>query len=385
MGAKGFETPSHRAFFPDFRGNEPAFATVRAIPHTLVRMRLLPFLLPLALVGLLTAAQAQSLDAASRAALEQAAVKALQQRYILPERLAQLPERLEVHRATLDAAPDAPAYAQVLGQVLEALTQDRHVRVSYSPTPLPADLSHTEGSVDDERRHNRFVNQGVMKVERLPGNLGCLDLRAFTERRQSKPKLDAAMALLADTEALIVDLRHNGGGHPQTVAYFSSFFLKPRVHLNDMVWRTAWGESRESFHTERVGLQYDKPVWLLISPRSFSAAEGFAHNLQQLQRVQIAGQPSGGGAHPGGMHKIGAHFSLFAASGRSVNPTTGGNWEGVGVQPDVALPVNDDALRVAQLRLLEQIKTQGLPNPDSRYQRGLEARIQELQAAAPKS
>lgn len=211
-----------------------------------------------------------------------------------------------------------------------------------------------------------------------------LDLRAFTEKRQSKPKLDAAMALLADTEALIIDLRHNGGGYPQTVAYLSSFFLKPRVHLNDVVWRTAWGESRESFHTERVGLQYDKPVWLLISPRSFSAAEGFAYNLQQLQRVQIAGQPSGGGAHPGGMHKIGAHFSLFVPNGRSVNPTTGGNWEGVGVQPDVLLPAHDDALRVAQLRLLEHIKTQGSPNLDPRYQRGLEARIQELQAAAPK-
>jgi DNA replication protein DnaC len=128
----------------------------------------------------------------------------------------------------------------------------------------------------------------------------------------------------------------------------------------------------------------DKPVWLLISPRSFSAAEGFAYNLQQLQRVQIAGQPSGGGAHPGGMHKIGAHFSLFVPNGRSVSPTTGGNWEGVGVQPDVLLPAHDDALRVAQLRLLEHIKTQGAPHPDPRYQRGLEARIQELQAAAPK-
>ena len=84
------------------------------------------------------------------------------------------------------------------------------------------------------------------------------------------------------------------------------------------------------------------------------------------------------------MHKIGAHFSLFVPSGRSVNPTTGGNWEGVGVQPDVALPADDDALRVALLRLLEQIKPPRPPNPDLRYQRGLEARIQELQAAAPK-
>lgn len=378
-----------RAFVPDLRSSELLLTTLLAIFHTGFRMRITsPFrrlvLLSLVLAGS-TQTQAQALDAATRLDIEQRAVQVLKQRYILPERLTQLPDRLAAQRPRLDEAPDAPAYAQVLGQVLEEVTQDRHVRVTYSPTPLPADLSHTEGSVDEELRRNRFTNQGVIKVERLPGNLGYLDLRAFTDKRQSKPKMDAAMALLADTEALIIDLRNNGGGYPQTVAYLSSFFLKPRVHLNDMVWRTPRGESRESFHTERVDLHYDRPVWLLISPRSFSAAEGFSYNLQQLKRVQIAGQPSGGGAHPGAMHRIGANFSLFVPNGRSVNPVSGGNWERVGVQPDVLLAANDDALRVAQLRLLEQIRTEGPPNPDPRYQRGLDARIQELQAAAPKS
>lgn len=338
----------------------------------------------LALIGLFStgAAQAQALDPATRAATEKAALQALEQHYVLPQRLVDLPKRLDAQRARLDAAADAPAYAQALGKLLAELTNDRHVNVAYSAEPLPAVVAATASSPEEERRRHRFINQGVMKVERLPGNLGYLDLRAFSEKSEAAPKLAAAMTLLADTEALIIDLRHNGGGRPETVAYLSSFFFKERTHLNDMVWRTPRGEERDSFHTEPVSLHYDKPVWLLISPRSFSAAEGFSYNLQQLKRVQIAGQPSGGGAHPGGMHRIGAHFSLFVPSGRSVNPKTGTNWEGVGVQPDVLLPASDDALRVVQLRLLETQKTQ---IQDPRMLRGLEARIQELQAAAPKS
>jgi len=345
----------------------------------------LPSLLrALALTGLFSTgiAQGQALDAATRAATEKAALAALEQHYVLPERLVDLPNRLNAQRARLDAAADAPAYALALGKLLAELTNDRHVNVAYSAEPLPAVVAATAPSPDEERRRHRFINQGVMKVERLPGNLGYLDLRAFSEKGAAAPKLAAAMTLLADTEALIIDLRNNGGGRPETVAYLSSFFFKERTHLNDMVWRTPRGEERDAFHTEKVALHYDKPVWLLISPRSFSAAEGFSYNLQQLKRVQIAGQPSGGGAHPGGMHRIGAHFSLFVPSGRSVNPKTGSNWEGVGVQPDLLLPASDDALRVVQLRLLEAQKPQ---IQDPRLLRGLEARIQELQAATPRS
>lgn len=345
-------------------------------------LRSLPSLISLLCLLVSGAAQAQTLDAATRAATEQAALATLAQHYVLPERLVDLPRRLDAQRARLDAASDGPAYAQTLGQLLAELTQDRHVRMAYSPAPLPAQLAATAPSAAEERHRNRFINQGVMKVERLPGNLGYLDLRAFTDKGDAAPKLAAAMTLLADTEALIIDLRHNGGGRPETVAYLSSFFFKERTHLNDMVWRTPRGEERDAFHTEPVALHYDRPVWLLISARSFSAAEGFAYNLQQLKRVQIAGQPSGGGAHPGGMHRIGTHFSLFVPSGRSVNPKTETNWEGVGVQPDLLLPPTDDALRVVQLRLLEAQKTQ---TRDPRLLRGLEARIQELQAAAPTS
>jgi hypothetical protein len=88
-----------------------------------------------------------------------------------------------------------------------------------------------------------------------------------------------------------------------------------------------------------------------------------------------------GAAHAGGMQRIGAHFSVFVPNGRSRNPKSGGNWEGVGVLPDLAVAAADDALRVVQLRLLEGMKERSV---DARLLRGLEARIQTLRdAAAP--
>ena len=342
-----------------------------------------PFLLSLLTTALVVALplQAQDLDATTRAALEAAAVEALQSHYIFPDRVKDLRARLAAERARLDAAADAPAYAQALGGLLGEVTRDRHVRVVHSPQALPAEVAVSAPSPDAQRQLYRMLNQGVSKVERLPGNLGYLDLRAFTSRDTAKPKLDAALTLLADTEALIIDLRHNGGGQPETVAYLASFFVKPGTHLTDMVWRTPQGEEVQSFYAEAVGLQYDKPVWLLMSPRSFSGAEGFAYELQQLKRAQVAGQASGGGAHPGGMHRIGTHFSLFVPNGRARNPHSGTNWEGVGVQPDLPVPAADDALRVVQLRLLDELAPKAR---DPRQLRGLEARMKELRETAPK-
>jgi hypothetical protein len=335
--------------------------------------------LMLALLPPLT--QALTPDTAQRRDLEQAALQALERHYVLPERLQGLAQHLAAQRAPLDAAADGPAYAAQLGQLLSQATRDKHVRVLYSAEPLPTELAPTRGSPEQERQMNRFINQGVFKVERLPGNLGYLDLRAFTEREQSRAKLDAAMALLADTEALIIDLRANGGGRPDAVAYLSSYFFKERTHLNDMVWRTEKGEEVDAFHTETVAFHYARPVWVLMSPRSVSAAEGFAYNLQQQGRAQVAGQTSMGAAHAGGMQRIGAHFSVFVPNGRSRNPKSGGNWEGVGVLPDLAVAAADDALRVVQLRLLEGMKERSV---DARLLRGLEARIQTLRdAAAP--
>ena len=89
-----------------------------------------------------------------------------------------------------------------------------------------------------------------------------------------------------------------------------------------------------------------KPVYVLTSKRTFSAAENFAYDLQALKRVVVVGEPSGGGAHPNEVKKLTPHFAMSIAIGRSINPITNADWEGSGVIPDVPVPA-DRALEKA--------------------------------------
>jgi C-terminal processing protease CtpA/Prc len=89
-----------------------------------------------------------------------------------------------------------------------------------------------------------------------------------------------------------------------------------------------------------------RPVYVLTSKNTFSAAEGFAYDLKALNRVKVVGQRSGGGAHPFQYRRVHPHFVLSLAEGRSINPITGGNWQGTGVAPDVEVPA-EQALEVA--------------------------------------
>src|SRR5262249_7175677 len=149
----------------------------------------------------------------------------------------------------------------------------------------------------------------------------------------------AAMNFLANTDALIVDVRRNGGGSPHGVALLCSYFFdETPVHLNSLYWRK--GDRTEEFWTRKdvAGKRYTgTPIYVLTSGRTFSAAGEFTDNLQTRKRAAVVGETTGGGAHPGGMRWINEHFIMFVPSGRAINPVTKTNWEGTGVEPDVAV------------------------------------------------
>jgi C-terminal processing protease CtpA/Prc len=245
-----------------------------------------------------------------------------------------------------------------LTEQLQAISHDRHLRVWWSDMPFPAhqpeelDAAAQRAYQEQMRRHN----YGFQRIERLAGNIGYLELRAFCDAALGGATACAAMTVLAETESLIIDLRRNGGGDPNMVALLITYLMPgERVHLNTMHWRVP--ERAEQYWTLPYvpGPRYGtKPVYVLTSSRTFSAAEEYTYNLKHLKRATIIGETTGGGAHPGGVVQLSPHCEVFIPGGRSVNPVSGTNWEGDGIAPDQVVPA-ETALAVAHVQALRQV------------------------------
>jgi C-terminal processing protease CtpA/Prc len=223
-------------------------------------------------------------------------------------------------------------------------------------------------------------NFGFEKVERLDGNIGYLDLRGFFDAEAAGETAAAAMNFLGNTDALIIDLRQNGGGSPAMVSLLCSYlFAGERKHLNDLAWRGPEGERVEQWWTlpHVAGKRYsDKDVYILTSKRTFSAAEEFTYNLKALKRATVVGEVTGGGAHPGGGQPINDHFAIWVPQGRAINPITKTNWEGTGVKPDTEVPANQ-ALTTAHLAALKKEFAKG--DTDPRLHEELKRHIEKAQ------
>ena len=158
---------------------------------------------------------------------------------------------------------------------------------------------------------------------------------------QVRQAISSHMSQVADADALLLDLRGNGGGDPATVAVVASYLFDDQpVHLNDM-FRRDTGETRQFWtHARVAGKRFGarKPIYVLTSNRTFSGGEELAYDLQSLRRAVIVGETTGGGAHPVQRYPLDDGFSIGVPWGRPINPVTKTNWEGTGVIPDVKVP-----------------------------------------------
>ena len=303
-----------------------------------------------------------TLNAAARAEIIEGIVKRLNETYVFPDIASQMGAavRARLERKEYDQITSPMAFAETLTAHLREVSHDKHLRVGYSAQPLPPENAGGGPPTPEERERARaqlsLNNFGFEKVERLPGNVGYLDLRGFVGPEFSSETVVAAMNFLANTDALIIDLRQNGGGSPAAVALISSYLFGPDpVHLNDLYWRP--DNSTQQWWTLPYvpGKRYvGKDVYVLTSQRTFSAAEEFTYNLKNLKRATIVGETTGGGAHPGGPRRVNDHFFVWVPTGRAINPISKTNWEGTGVKPDVEVSAAL-ALKTAHLAALKKV------------------------------
>jgi hypothetical protein len=299
-------------------------------------------------------------------------VELLRTDYVFPDRAEQAAAAVEARLAAGEYDDlDEDTLAERLTSHLHEVCPDRHLRVrTMPPRPRPArpggpgepGPGRPDGGWPASWR--RPLNYGIYRAERLDGNVGYLDLRAVADPEQAGPVIAAAMELVSGTYALILDLRRNGGGSPQGVVFWCSYlFPDAGTHFNDIFNRTT-GETRQFWSLAHLpGERYlDRPVYVLTSAQTFSGGEDFCYTLQAQGRAELIGEATGGGAHPTRSVPISATVAISVPFARSVNPVTGTNWEGTGVQPDVAVPAAE-ALDVAYGRALRHVLATDVPPP----------------------
>ena len=292
----------------------------------------------------------------------------------------QIADALEAEAAAgaFDALTDQRDLAATLSRRLRPL--DTHFNVSWDPNAPaapgpgggPQRIRREPGSPPPpgagEPGRPRPANPGearghfgFRKVEILPGNVGYIDLRGFSNIDFDNPAdparraADSALNFVADADAVIFDLRDNGGGAPSMVGYLTSAFTPADAPIYN-IFHSRQGATSEAPAVFHPNPRLEVPVYVLISGRTGSAGEAFPYTLQGARRATIVGEASGGAANPGGMVPVGCGFAVFISQGSPRNPVTGGNWEGTGVQPDVAVPW-DQALARAHTLALETILT----------------------------
>lgn len=334
----------------------------------------IPLLLLLVVIGALTATPMGShlaerywprpkviIDGAMRTQAIDALVAKLNAHYVFPAKGRQVEALLRQHQRAgrYDGITDGEQLARQLTDDIERTLHDRHFVVGFDPGQVPPDdavgpppqsLAEWERSAPlPLRLFVRVSDLGVEEVDRLGANIGYLRISEFPPHFLMEKAYGAALDKLADTDGLIVDLRDNRGGGPETVALLVSYFVDGRTRLNDRWDRNSNATTQQWTMDKLEGKRYGgrKPVVILAGPGTMSAGEDFAYTMQALKRATVIGERTWGGAHPARPYRLADHFYAVIPDARTISPITNGNWEGTGVTPDIAAKP-DNALDVAK-------------------------------------
>lgn len=284
----------------------------------------------------------------------------LEKNYVFPDVAKQMGAFIKSRHTSkqYDTISNERVFAETLTSDLFSVAHDKHVNLTYSSEViLPQSGDPMRLSPEEEKQYAAWLlseNYGINKVDVLPGNIGYIDFKWFCGPEYAGDTYPALMNYINHTDALIIDLRNsNGAMSTEVLPFICSYFFEKSTHLNDFYWRQ--GDRYEQTWTHAVvpGKKYLKPVYILISGKTFSGAEELAYDLKNLKRATLIGEPTGGGANGGGSIRVTDHYSIFVPAGRAISPITKTNWEGVGVEPDTLIRPNR-ALYKAQVIALQQ-------------------------------
>lgn len=276
--------------------------------------------------------------------------KLMLENYIFLDKAKETNQHLDSLLATnyFDTYIDPKDFARALSKEMQKITNDKHLNIA-PPRPPRAPRSNS----DFKSRHLinlvRFRSGGFGKIDLLDGNVGYAELKGF--RREDISKVDDLMNYLSTADAIIIDLRKNGGGS-ELGLYWSSYFLKENTHLTGTYERRTDSKTELKTVSVKGNERLSMPIFILTSNRTFSAAEAFAYDLQSRKRAIIIGEITGGGAHPVDFMRLPKGYGLIVPYAESINPITKSNWEGVGVIPDIKTTQEESFKKAKELAIV---------------------------------
>jgi hypothetical protein len=325
-------------------------------------------------------------DRSQATSLVEHAVRLIRDDYVFPEKADAIVERLNdaLSGGRYDVT-DELRLAALITEDLQADTDDLHMYVRYEPQPANAPpvmapaatpgASPGSGGSSANASRARLSNQGITELRILPGNLRYINIAQFFWERPTRQAYDRAIDFLRDGDAYIIDIRGNGGGTPVSVAYLTSHLMEAdRLLMTYRLGPARTEHSRTSADLTGARLA-QKPLFLLTSGHTASAAEEFASHIKHFQLGTLVGETTAGAGHRNGRDRREDGFVISISVGTAIHPVTDSGWERTGVAPDITVP-RDQALEAAQLQALQRL----IPTADGARLLELEWRVESLAA-----
>jgi hypothetical protein len=309
----------------------------------------------------------RALDAAARRVIVDSAASLLTRYYAFADTGQMLATHLRARLAAgaFDGAATEPQLNEILTREMQSFNHDGHLYTTYRPAPgSPAAGAFRRAEAGDGMRRGpqataadaaalRRQNYGVARAERLDGNLGYIEITSFSRGEEAAAAIDAAMAMLQHADAMIIDLRRNGGGTEMT-HYLMSYF-QPDGAVQTWNYTRMMGDTMKNYSRPVAGTKrLDIPVYVLTSGRTASAAEAFAFTLQSAGRAKTVGATTAGAGYNSMSFPLTDETAMSISIGSAFYPSTGKRWEVVGVAPDIAVP-EQQALAMARAQALETL------------------------------
>ena len=298
---------------------------------------------------------AAAMTLAIRSEVIGAAVAGLAQAYVDPEAGLAIGQGLaaKLKAGAYDQITNPAQFAEAVTRDLRAVNGDLHLGLRFSPAPPAAGRPAFDPFRDAERQ-----NFGFGRAEILEGNVGYLEITGFNGAKGYQEVAVDALRFLSRADAVIIDLRRNGGGSGETTHFVFSHFLgaTPVPTIKVQSRSDPDGTVRRSLASVPGPRRPDVPLFLLTSQGTASAAEEFSFVLKNLKRATLVGTRTAGAGHMVASRPVGHGFSLSVSITRVSDPVSGREWEQVGVQPDLAVPA-ERALLEAHAAALRAIAT----------------------------